>query len=64
MRKIPARCATWSAIVATAWRDRLLQEAAKAPFMSGKKTLVGIEFEEMASVLFAPAPIEGRVFTR
>ena len=47
-----------------AFRDRLFQQAGNAPFMSGKKTLVGIEFEEMAEVLFEPAPIEGRVFTR
>ena len=47
-----------------AFRDRLLQQAENAPFMRGKKTLVGIEFEEMADVLFEPAPIEGRVLTR
>jgi exopolyphosphatase/pppGpp-phosphohydrolase len=46
-----------------AFRERLLREAAKAPFMKGKRSLVGVEFAEMAEVLFDPAPIEGRVFT-
>jgi exopolyphosphatase/pppGpp-phosphohydrolase len=46
-----------------AFRDRLKQEALKAPFMSGKKKLVGVEFGEMADVLFEPAELEGRVFT-
>jgi exopolyphosphatase/pppGpp-phosphohydrolase len=46
-----------------AFRDRLKQEALKAPFMKGKKELVGVEFGEMADVLFAPAALEGRVFT-
>jgi exopolyphosphatase/pppGpp-phosphohydrolase len=46
-----------------AFRDRLAQTAAKAPFMKGKTRLVGVEFGEMAEILFAPAPIEGRVFT-
>ena len=48
---------------ARAFRDRLRQEALKAPFMKGKKKLVGVEFGEMADVLFAPARLEGRVFT-
>jgi hypothetical protein len=30
--------------------------------MKGRKKLVGVEFGEMADVLFKPAPIEGRVF--
>ncbi len=46
-----------------AFRDRLRQEASKAPFMKGKKKLVGIEFGEMADMLFEPGVIEGRVFT-
>jgi exopolyphosphatase / guanosine-5'-triphosphate,3'-diphosphate pyrophosphatase len=46
-----------------AFRERLKQEAAKAPFMRGKKKLVGIEFGEMVEVLFKPAAIEGRVLT-
>jgi len=45
------------------FRDRLRQEALKAPFMKGKKKLVGVEFAEMAEVLFEPAALEGRVFT-
>jgi exopolyphosphatase/pppGpp-phosphohydrolase len=45
------------------FRDRLRQEALKAPFMKGKKKLVGVEFGEMADVLFEPAELEGRVFT-
>jgi exopolyphosphatase/pppGpp-phosphohydrolase len=46
-----------------AFRERLLQEAAKAPFMKGKKKLVGVEFGEMTDVLFEPAEVEGRVLT-
>ena len=46
-----------------AFRDRLRQEALKAPFMKGKKKLVGLEFGEMAEVLFEPAELEGRIFT-
>jgi exopolyphosphatase/pppGpp-phosphohydrolase len=46
-----------------AFRDRLRQEALKAPFMKGKRKLVGVEFGEMAEVLFEPAALEGRVFT-
>jgi hypothetical protein len=43
-----------------AFRDRLRQEAAAAGFMRGRKTLAGVEFGEMAEVLFDSAPIEGR----
>jgi exopolyphosphatase/pppGpp-phosphohydrolase len=46
-----------------AFGDRLRQQALKAPFMKGRKRLVGVEFGEMADVLFEPAEIEGRVFT-
>ena len=46
-----------------AFRDALRPEAAKAPFMKGMQRLVGVEFEEMAEVLFPPAETEGRVFT-
>lgn len=46
-----------------AMRARLQEEAAKTPFMKDRKKLVGVEFQEMADVLFEPAPIEGRVFT-
>ena len=31
--------------------------------MKGMKTLVGVEFGEMAAGLFPPAPLEGRVVT-
>ena len=48
---------------AVAFRDRLRQEAMRAPFMKGQKKLVGVEFGEMAEVLFEPAVLEGRVFT-
>ncbi|MCA1561867.1 MAG: hypothetical protein LC804_16910 [Acidobacteria bacterium] len=47
-----------------AFRDRLRQEARKAPFMRGKKKLVGVEFGEMVDVLFEPGEVDGRVFTR
>ena len=39
-----------------AFRARLIQEAARASFMKGKKKLVGVEFGEMAEALFEPAP--------
>jgi hypothetical protein len=46
-----------------AFGDRLRQAAAAAaPFMKGQQKLVGVEFEEMAEVLFPPAETEGRVF--
>ena len=31
--------------------------------MRGKKALVGVEFGEMADVLFDPGDVDGRVFT-
>lgn len=37
--------------------------ASKARFMRGKTKLVGVEFGEMAEVLFEPAATEGRVLT-
>ena len=46
-----------------AFRDRLKQHTSKALFMKGKKKLVGVEFGEMADVLFDPAELEGRVLT-
>jgi len=55
--------ATDPALAVAAFRDRLLREAAKAPFMKGRSALIGVEFQEMAEVLFDPAPIEGRRFT-
>ena len=39
-----------------AFRARLLQEAAQAAFMRGHSRLVGVEFMEMAEVLFEPVP--------
>lgn len=51
------------AAASLAFRDRLRQETLNAPFMKGKKKLVGVEFGEMADVLFEPAEVEGRVFT-
>jgi exopolyphosphatase/pppGpp-phosphohydrolase len=47
----------------SAFRDELLQQATKAPFMRGKKKLVGLEFGEMADVFFKPAELEGRIVT-
>ena len=47
-----------------AYRDfeaRLKQEASRAPFMKGKQKLVGVEFGDMAEVLFPPAELEGRI---
>jgi len=44
------------------FRDELRREAVKAPFMKGRQRLIGVEFEEMAEVLFPPAETEGRVF--
>jgi exopolyphosphatase/pppGpp-phosphohydrolase len=46
-----------------AFQNRLRQTAETARFMRGKTKLVGVEFGEMAEVLFPPAPTEGRVFT-
>ena len=43
-----------------AFRDQLLQHATRAPFLKGKRTLVGVEFVEMAEI-FGPGPVEGRV---
>jgi exopolyphosphatase/pppGpp-phosphohydrolase len=44
-----------------ALRARLLEEAAKAPFMKGQSQLVGLEFMEMAEVLFGPVT-DGHVY--
>ena len=46
-----------------AFRERLRREASAATFMRGRKALVGVEFAEMAEILFEPAPVEGRVLT-
>ena len=48
---------------ALAFRDRLRQVAESSPFMKGRAKLVGVEFAEMAEILFPAGPIEGRVFT-
>jgi exopolyphosphatase/pppGpp-phosphohydrolase len=45
------------------YRDHLRREASKAPFMKGKKRLVGVEFGEMAGVLFDSDAVEGRILT-
>jgi exopolyphosphatase/pppGpp-phosphohydrolase len=55
--------ATDPARASAAFRDQLQPAAGKAPFMKGKAKLVGVEFAEMADLLFPKAPIEGRVFT-
>jgi exopolyphosphatase/guanosine-5'-triphosphate,3'-diphosphate pyrophosphatase len=44
-------------------RARLLRDAGAAAFMRGRERLVGVEFEEMTELLFAPAAAEGRVLT-
>jgi len=46
-----------------AFRASLDPEAAKAPFMAGHQALIGVEFDEMAEVLFPPTETEGRVIT-
>ena len=46
-----------------AFQGRLRQTAGRTPFMKGKAKLVGVEFGEMADLLFPNAPTEGRVFT-
>ena len=51
-----------SAAVAS-FRDRLRSEASQANFMKGRTGLVGVEFGEMAELLFEPAALEGRVLT-
>lgn len=45
------------------YRDQLRLAAAKASFMKGKTTLVGLEFGEMIDGLFEPGELEGRVLT-
>jgi exopolyphosphatase/pppGpp-phosphohydrolase len=53
--------ATDAAAAVRAFRARLAQEAAQAAFMKGHQKLVGIEFAELAGVLFEPAELEGRI---
>ncbi len=45
-----------------AFRERLRAETADATFMQGQQTLAGLEFMEMAEVLFSEVP-DGHVFT-
>ena len=45
-----------------AFRERLQTETSAAPFMRGEARLVGVEFMEMAKVLFKEVP-DGYVFT-
>jgi exopolyphosphatase/guanosine-5'-triphosphate,3'-diphosphate pyrophosphatase len=44
--------------------ERLKNATANMPFMKGKRELVGIEFGEMAEILFKAGEIEGRILTR
>ena len=44
-----------------AFRDRLKSEFDKTPYMGGQSRLVGVEFMEMAEVLFTPVP-DGHVY--
>jgi exopolyphosphatase/pppGpp-phosphohydrolase len=46
-----------------AFRAQLKQETSNVPFMSGRKKLIGVEFAEMADLLFEPGEVEGRVLT-
>ena len=39
------------------------KETSSVSFMRGKRKLVGVEFAEMADILFEPAGLEGRVLT-
>jgi Ppx/GppA phosphatase family len=45
------------------YRDQLRREVSKAPFMKGKKKLIGVEFADMIDVLFEPGGVEQRVLT-
>jgi exopolyphosphatase/pppGpp-phosphohydrolase len=55
--------ATDPAAATLAFRAELKSAAGQAPFMKGKPKLVGVEFGDMAELLFPKAPVEGRVFT-
>lgn len=55
--------ATDAAAAVTAFRDELKRHARLAPFMKGRQKLVGVEFAEMAEVLFNTSAIEGHAFT-
>ena len=51
------------AAAVAAFQSHLRRVTAQAAFMKGMKTLVGVEFGEMANALFEPAAVEGRVLT-
>jgi exopolyphosphatase/pppGpp-phosphohydrolase len=51
------------AAASAAFRRRLIQETATAGFMKATRALIGVEFGEMAEILFAPGAVEGRVLT-
>ena len=55
--------ATDPAGASRAFQAELRTYVARAPFMKGRKKLVGVEFAEMVEVLFEPKTVEGRVFT-
>lgn len=55
--------ATDPAAAIRAFRERLRQETSVASFMQGQTALVGVEFMEMAEVLFEAVP-DGHVFSR
>ena len=45
------------------FRQVLEEEAAKAPFMRGRKKLVGVEFGDMIEVFFGESLVDGRVLS-
>ena len=47
----------------TAFTGELSAQASKSGFMKGRKKLVGVEYGEMAEILFPGGTVEGRVFT-
>jgi exopolyphosphatase/pppGpp-phosphohydrolase len=44
-----------------AFATQVKAQASKAPFMKNRTSLIGVEFGEMAEILFEPAPTEGRI---
>ena len=51
------------AAASAAFRSRLMKETATASFMKATRALIGVEFGEMAEILFPPGAVEGRVLT-
>jgi len=51
------------AAAVNAFRQRLERHLPAASFMKGRKALVGVEFAEMATVLFKVESVEGQTFT-